>query len=132
MSAPQEAAHSIPVVWRTGCRAFPPLLAEPPSGVLGPGFCSGRVPPVPTPGRGHSSLTLSPVSGPLGTVDQTTRYGVGDGVMGQEHTWDVTLGRGRGREGSASALGSPLLASLLRLWEEARLPQNADLDEMVF
>lgn len=48
----------------------------------------------------------------------------------------------RGREGSASAsssshlgldaLGRPLPASLLRLWEKARLPQNADLDEMVF
>lgn len=46
----------------------------------------------------------------------------------------------RGGEGSASvsshlgldALGRPLPASLLRLWEEARLPQNADLDEMVF
>lgn len=79
-SAPQEAAHSIPVVWRTGRRASPPLFVEPPSGVLGPGFCSGRVPPVPTPGRGHSSLTTRPVSGPLDTTDQTARSGLGRGV----------------------------------------------------
>lgn len=62
------------------------------------------------------------------------------GVMEREHTWDGTLGRGQGEAGSASAsshlgldaLGRPLPASLLCIWEEARLPQNADLDEMVF
>lgn len=60
--------------------------------------------------------------------------------MEREHTWDATLGRGQRGEGSASAsshlgldaLGRPLPASLLCIWEEARLSQNADLDEMVF
>lgn len=63
-------------------------------------------------------------------------------MIEREHTWGGTLERGSGRgwEGSASASshlgldaqGRSLPASLLRLWEEARLPQNADLDEMVF
>lgn len=133
-------------LWFGGPAAAPPRRCSRSRRLGCWGLDSARVGFHPFPPRGGvtaaSPCALSP--GPLGTMDQTARSGVWCGV-GWGDGAGTHLGRDPGKgvgegEGSASASshlgldapGRPLLASLLCLWEEARLPQNADLDEMVF
>lgn len=94
----------------------------------------------PHPGAGHTSLTLRPPHPPGGglcTSDETAPLGGGD--TPGTGPWGGVRGRGAGGPAPPPAWvwkapGRPLPARLLPPppWEEARLPQNADLDEMVF
>lgn len=142
-SPPQEAAHSA----HTCGLADPPLPRLPAAarrrlgcwGLDAALLGSGSIRP--HPGAGHTSLTLRPPHPPGGASAppmKQLRWGWGGDTPGTG-PWGGVRGRGAGRPAPPPAWvwkapGRPLPAHLLPPppWEEARLPQNADLDEMVF